>query len=377
MGADFLYFPNDTIPGNGDDMKITDMVRDKATGLKRYRVDHAVRIGGKATHIRRVAIGSTDLALKIAEIKQQSGSGSLKSIEFAKCVDNATRQNNGASMMHIYNRIKTELGRYRVDRSFALRYNDFISSLQDAGLSVNTVANYKGCIRHALKKAWTDRLIDDIPVRDFGIRHTFRSRIWSQDERLRILAQLDCDDNLYWIILFSEVNPIRKMDLVGLTRENLVLVGPHAPYIRFQPEKTKNSKPKPCILANLSDGMLARFAEIEKRFPDCPYLFPAIYKNQRDKAERWEYQGNFKKMFATVCKNANVSDFHFHDIKHVAISYMLSEQGYSRDVLKKRGIQMSDKAIDVYDQSDALDTLGDGNCSIFVAPIAQEAACAS
>jgi integrase len=340
-------------------MKITERGRDDETGMKKYLIDFPVwdPIKKRGTHIRRVAVGSSDLAIKIAEIKQLSG-GSLTTTTFGKCVAHTIKENGGAGMSSVYDIVGQKLGVYRVDRNFVFRYEAFIDELKDAGKAINTISNYKSCIQHVLKKAWRARLINDIPIRDFDIKRRFRSRIWSQDERTRIFNQLDEDDNLFWMLHFSERNPIRKMDLVNLTRENLVLIGEHAPYIRFQPKKTAARSPQPCILVDLDAAMLARFADLLKRFPDCPYLFPAIYKNKQNGTERWEYQGNPRKHFAHICDkdHANVDNFHFHDLKHVAITRML-KAGTSRDVLKKRGIQLSDRSIDVYDETDAFDTI--------------------
>jgi integrase len=301
------------------------------------------------------------LAIKIAEIKQLSGS-SLTSTTFSKCVKHTVNENGGAGMSSVYDIIERKLGPCRVDRNFVFRYQVFIDDLRAAGRGINTIANYKSCIRHVLKKAWTDHLINEIPIRDYGITRRFRSRIWSNDERTRIFNQLDEDDNLFWMIHFAERNPIRKMDLVNLVRENLVLVGEYATYIRFQPKKTAARSPKPCILVDLDAAILARFADLLKRFPECPYLFPAICKNKRADTERWEYQGNPKKRFARVCDDAEVQDFHFHDLKHVAITRML-KAGITRDTLKKRGIQMSDRSIDVYDETTAFDTIGHSNAT--------------
>jgi len=257
-----------------DDMKIVPKGRDPKTGKMKYLIDFPVwdPIKKRGDHIHRVAYGSRELAEKIAAVEQLSGS-SLKCPTFSECVRHTLKDNGGAGMSSVYRIIDRELGKYRVDRNFIHRYQVFIDDLKDAGKSVNTVSNYKSCIQHALKKAWTSHLLNEIPIRDFGIKREFRSRVWADEERTRIYANIDTDSNLYWLIYFAERNPIRKMDLVNLTRGNLVLVGPHAPYIRFQPKKTARRAPKPCILFDLDSAILARFSDLLKRFPDCPYLF--------------------------------------------------------------------------------------------------------
>lgn len=337
-------------------MKVIPRGRDPKTGKMKYLIDFPVwnPIKGRGDHIRRIALGSRELAERIAEIENLSGS-SLKCPTFSECVKHTTKDNGGAGMSSVYAIIDRELGKYRVDRNFVFRYQALIEDLKAGGKAVNTIANYKSCIQHVLKKAWTSHILNEIPIRDFGIKREFRSRIWTSEERTRIYAKLDPDKNLYWMVYFAERNPIRKMDIVNLTRDNLVLVGPHAPYIRFQPKKTARRAPKPCILVDLDEAILARFNDLLRRFPDCPYLFPEIFHNKKT-GDRWGYQGNPKKGFEHACENAKVYDFHFHDLKHVAITGLL-KAGVSRDDLKKRGIQLSDRSIDVYDETDAFDTI--------------------
>ena len=340
-------------------MKISELGLDAKTGRMRYRIDKAVwnPIKRRGEHIRREVVGARALAAKIAEIEQLAG-GSLTSPTFGKCVAHAVRENGGAGMPSVYAIIDRELGKYRVDRNFVFRYQAFIDELKAAGRGINTIANYKSCIRHVLKKAWTDHLINDIPIRDYGIKRRFRARIWSQDERVRIFNQLDQDGNMFWMLHFAERNPIRKMDLVNLTRETWYWSG-SMPRI-FDSNQRKRL---PAARSRVSSWIWTRrswrgLLTLLRRFPDCPYLFPAIYKNKRLGTERWAYQGNPKKHFAYVCneKHANVTDFHFHDLKHVAITHML-KVGVGRDALKKRGIQLSDRSIDVYDATDAFDTV--------------------
>jgi hypothetical protein len=72
----------------------------------------------------------------------------------------------------------------------------------------------------------------------------------------------------------------------------------------------------------------------------------------------WAPLGDPDKAFTSIVRRAKVQDFHMHDLKHVALSHMLKDEGWSRDELKELGIQYSDKAIDVYLHLEALDALG-------------------
>ena len=282
--------------------------------------------------------------------------GSL-TVRFKQCVEHAVSENGGAGMASVYKIIKTRLGKYRVDEKFVLHYQAFVDELKSAGRSVNTVSNYKASIRHALRRAWLNGLIAEIPIRDFGIMRKFRSRILSSDERTRLYAHLNPDASLYWMVYFSERNPIRKMDLSNLRRENLVLVGPNAPYVRFYPAKTAGSETRrPCVLPGVDEALLGWFARVERDFPDCPFLFPHIRTCKRAGTATWSRAGNWRRAFKTICQRAQIRDFHIHDLRHCAFTAMRRE-GIDYDTIQALGMQATEAAIRIYDQSDAMDAL--------------------
>ena len=104
--------------------------------------------------------------------------------------------------------------------------------------------------------------------------------------------------------------------------ESLILVGRNAPYMRFYPKKTRSGKePRPCILPNIDRALLGYFASVEKEFPDCPYYFPRIRRNKLKGTAKWFKAGNWRKAFSTVCKNAQITDFHIHDLRHEAFTW--------------------------------------------------------
>lgn len=322
--------------------------------------------GAKHGTNRRKTINSQDTTVIAREWAKLTYNGpeqtSSSLTTFAECIDLAVAHNGGAGMDSVYKILQQTLGKNLVDKTFSYHFDKFIRELKETKAS-NTVANYISATKTTLKRSYKAGLIPEIPVLNDEIKREFRSRIWTPKERIKIYAQLDTDENLYWILRLAEKNPIRKMDIVNLKRDNLVLEGRYAPYIKYQPRKTKSRKPKPAILRELDDELLWRFQDVSERFPDCPYLFPRILKDKRRGTENWKYQGNIRKRFTTVCEDAGVEDFVFHDMKHVAITFMLTrhtEDGqrvYSRESLKKLGIQFSERAIDVYDQSGSFDEL--------------------
>jgi hypothetical protein len=90
--------------------------------------------------------------------------------------------------------------------------------------AVNTVNNYRICIRSVLNFAYKSGFMENQPMRSFGLEDGIeRDRIWTFDERTRFYkAMEDFKSNLYWSVYFVEGNPIRgRSDLWHLKWNNL------------------------------------------------------------------------------------------------------------------------------------------------------------
>jgi hypothetical protein len=191
-------------------------------------------------------------------------------------------------------------------------------------------------------------MIDNLPVRDFGIRRTFRDRVLTADERQRLEnVMIQCGSHLYWSIRFAERRPIRShSDLWQLTRENLILFGEGAPYIRFDQGKTGLYTILP--LVDMPD-MVEYFRSVLPT--DSAYLFPRIDEGA------WSHMGDPRWHFATLLRRAGIRDFHFHDFKRIATTFMI-DNGYSADELIDLGIYASRDMIDrCYKKRDAMTVL--------------------
>jgi integrase len=170
------------------------------------------------------------------------------------------------------------------------------------------------------------------------------------------------NSHLYWSVWFAERRPIRgRSDLWKLTNENLVLFGPNAPYIRFRAQKTAKRKARDTFLP------LGDLPEIIEYFAHgrpvgCNYLFPRV------ECGAGVQMGNPRRHWTYICSRAGVEDLHFHDLKHVAITYML-DNGYSARDLQNLGIQFSEKMINNvyynYGADKVLSRVNGINCSSF------------
>lgn len=345
-------------------MKEIYLGRDEATGESIYEIIQSYRrADGTPTRAHRKVIGLEAKAKAIIELKALTGSIGSLAVPFSVGVALTTQKNGGAGMPSVYKRIDTELGRYPVDDKFLNRFSSFITKLETSGAAVNTVNNHKRAVQHTLNIMYQEGQIKETPLRKLVVKQKFRARIWSQAERTRIYKQLnDLNSHLYWSVYFAEKNPIRcRSDLWQLPREALVEAGKNAPYVRFWPKKTESRKPRECTLMNIDSELLNYWRWLFRTFPDCDLLFPHVLSRvPRGKTTPevygWEPMGNPRRHWEYICEKAKVEDFHFHDLRHVAITYML-KQGWSREQLKKLGVQHTDRAIDVYDHTDADDVL--------------------
>jgi integrase len=340
----------------------------------RTQITHSYRrSGGKHPQRVQVTIDSQDKR-QIAKAQLDliaSVEGSFSDIKF-KALSAKYREDHGdGGMRSVYEIVESKIGNCKIDKFFPARFDAMISELRGIGRAENTVSNYKSVVQRVLNSARSKGIISEVPISDFSIRRTFRDRVWRGDERQRFMRTVsDFDSHLQWAIKLAECRPIRgDSDLVSLTSENLVLVGPNAPYIRFRPAKTGKRKPRDTYLPLLDKRTGKPFDRelfdylVSGRPAGCPLLFPAIgtLRNRNTsllKIGAWRPLGDFDRHWNYLCEKAEVTDLHFHDLKHVAITRMLRDEGWSRDDLKGLGIQYSDRAIDVYYNSDAESILG-------------------
>lgn len=317
------------------------------------------------SRIAEIIKAKAELVLK-AERRSLKTQGAL----FEAVVDLVVRKNNGAGMSWVYDRVKEELAG-PMDDTFCDRYNRYIDKLMDEKKSVNTISNHKSVVRRVLNCAWKRKMIDNMPVRDFEIELKFRKRVLTLDERNRLERVMrnpvpkDSPETkppsyLYWSIRLAEQRPIRGLsDLWNLTRENLVLFGEGAPYIRFTAQKTGLETTVP--LSDLPDVV----EYLQHGIPlDCPYLFPRL-EGGIDSVENlnamsrahWSKIGDPKNHFHELLVLAEIDDFHFHDFKRMATTDML-DGGYTAEELIDLGMYSSRKMIDLcYKKRDAMRVL--------------------
>ena len=166
-----------------------------------------------------------------------------------------------------------------------------------------------------------------------------RDRVFVDNEERRLKdVMIKFKSPLYQALCFSMNNPIRRGDLLNLRRENR---NRDNNFIHFLPSKTKNQIPKETILVCIDDAQNEYWDSLPL---DCPWLFPWI-----DVSGNWRQltRNDFAVPWNELLDKATIKDFHWHDLKHVAITWML-DNGFQEIDLKNLGIQYTPEMIERY-----------------------------
>lgn len=185
------------------------------------------------------------------------------------------------------------------------------------------------------------------PFSDFTRRPTKpRKRVFRGQERSRLLEVMRKNESkLLYALLFCVANPVRQGDLMKLERSNIIYRRSKM-IIKFFPDKTEKSVGLPCFTMWIPEEVKDYWNTLPE---DCPWLFPI--KN-RDGSYRQMTKSIFNEHWRNQLKEAKIKDFHWHDLKHVAITYLRDDVKLSKDEIKTLGLQFSDKMIDLYYDND-------------------------
>jgi integrase len=151
-----------------------------------------------------------------------------------------------------------------------------------------------------------------------------RDRSLTETEKLNLLNTIrEKRPHLYWIVNFALQVPCRRSELVNMRRDDLDII--HR-VIRVRSGTTKNDlgswKPIP-------PDMVDYFASIP---PTIDYLFhwpePQPRKNRSKQASQRRAHGqplgNINKSWKWCLKQAGISDFRFHDTRHMAATDLVN-----------------------------------------------------
>jgi integrase len=146
-----------------------------------------------------------------------------------------------------------------------------------------------------------------------------RVRYLLDDERDALLQQTAKDPQLNVIVMLALTTAARAGELVGLTWRDVDLKEG-----RLLLRKTKNSQPRVVWLHGEALQLLKEHGKV-RRLDD-----ERVFVSQKGK--RYDY----REAFDAACVAAKVQDFHFHDLRHSAATY-LAREGATEQQLKAIG----------------------------------------
>jgi integrase len=328
-------------------------------GQNRWFVRVRIRINGKQIERKTTITGNRNEA-KAVEVQLQkelaeTAAGKKRSLKvetFGEALE-YFREHTNADLTKVdvlISRMIRDIGAVPI-RDLAQKFGEYLTLLKSERskvsgniLSVVTRNKLLCYAKTALNLCMKRGLIDRNPLAGFSKQpEEPRDRVLSADEEERLLSALKRNDSyLYWPVRFSLRNPIRKGDLITLTRANL---DRFKPCIHFRASKTWKLKQRETVLIFLDDDLLEYFDRLPK---ECELLFP--------RTEKGEFLGDFKTHWHRMLKEARIEDFHWHDLKHCAITSMMDE-GYNEHDLRGLGIQFSPAMIARYYHHDVDEVL--------------------
>lgn len=175
-----------------------------------------------------------------------------------------------------------------------------------------TVVRYLAALSHALSIAVREwGWLDDSPMRKITRPKEPRGRVrfLDDDERGRLLAA--CKESkaphLYPLVVLALSTGARHGELISLTWKQIDL-----PRGRITLEETKNGERRTLHLTGHALEVVTDMSKVRRI--DSNLLFPHAKDGNRPWDSREAFEG--------AVKRAKISDFHFHDLRHCAASYL-------------------------------------------------------
>lgn len=175
-----------------------------------------------------------------------------------------------------------------------------------------SVVRYMSALSHAYTIAVNEwQWLEDSPMRKVKKPKESRGRVRFLDdnERARLLQACKESSNewLYMCVILALSTGMRQGELMGLKWSDVNLKDR---YIILH--ETKNGERRRVPLAGYALELLHEHAKVRRL--DTPLLFPG--KTHKDKPI------DLRKPFETALKRAEITDFHWHDLRHCTASYL-------------------------------------------------------
>jgi integrase len=304
-------------------------------GLNRYRILISARVDGEIVkkqvtiHGNKTDADERYLAL-IREIKNIPGS-SLKVFSEALELYRVKRNKHSGPDLSRLTMLKRDLGGIPL-KDFADRFEQYLNLLRVSPckktgkpLSHAGINRLVEMVRAAFNLLLMLTHIERNPItkaRFPKFEEKPRDRYLSEQERLRLLNVIEADfPYLLPLIRYSLLVPCRKSELIGLAKENYNAFT-NTIYVPDSKAGIPIHKPVP-------DELKEYFRSLPV---DCPYLF-----YRQDKDGKYHPIGDFKKAWKSIKKKAGISNFRFHDTRHISASDLYSNGNTERSIMDIAG----------------------------------------
>ena len=177
-----------------------------------------------------------------------------------------------------------------------------------------TINRYMAAFGHCLTIATTQwEWLESNPMKNVKKQDEPQGRIrfLSDDERERLLTACQNSTNpiLFTIVVLALSTGMRKGEILNLTWDDVDFINQ-----RITLHDTKNGETRAVHLAGKALELLQELKR-EKHRGDNNYVFPGKFALNHGPA-------SFRTAWLTALKKAEVTNFHFHDLRHSAASYL-------------------------------------------------------
>ncbi len=171
------------------------------------------------------------------------------------------------------------------------------------------------CLRHMLRLATEEGLIETAPLVKLYEENTGRDRVLTEEEYQRLLAVSPL--HLRRIIVCAYETGMRSGEIHKLTWDK---VDWKTDFIRLAAEDTKTNKRRAIPLSSILKETLEEIRKEQREGKIAPisgHVF--TWQGKRLSRQGWN------RSFATACHKAGLEDFPFHDIRHTFITRKVRE----------------------------------------------------
>lgn len=176
------------------------------------------------------------------------------------------------------------------------------------------------CLRHLLKLALEEGIIETAPIVRLYKESNARERALSAEEYQRLLAVSPL--HLQRIIVCAYETAMRAGEIKGLTWDKVDL---KTGFIRLAATDTKTNEKRAIPVSLVLQGILEEIRKEQREGKVTPIGGHVFTWGGRAMSEGW------KRAWATACQKAGLADLRFHDLRHTFVTRKVREgQDYKR-----------------------------------------------